>query len=222
MCRIEICQRSVRGGSCDCDKFPNIPRMSGRAERKQRIPATPYSCQVRSQGSDPHLLLAARPKSAPIMQLVKVARHRYETSHTVYRSAHTSPHASAARQCLFVRIMAALTTSLLRTGGLFSFSTHSLPRFTSLRIASVNIALPTAAISIPSLLSDIWEGILKAVPKKKTSHMKRRHRLLAGKALKDVKSVVKCPGCGKPKKSHTLCPYCVSGKRRSSKVYHSA
>ena len=49
------------------------------------------------------------------------------------------------------------------------------------------------------------------MPKKKTSHMKKRHRQLAGKALKDVKAVNNCPGCGRPKKAHTLCPYCVAG-----------
>lgn len=73
------------------------------------------------------------------------------------------------------------------------------------------IALPSISLQIPGFLSDVWEGILKAVPKKKTSHMKRRHRQLAGKALKDVKSVVNCPGCGRPKKAHFLCPYCVAG-----------
>lgn len=41
--------------------------------------------------------------------------------------------------------------------------------------------------------------------------MKKRHRQLAGKALKDVNAVNSCPGCGKPKKAHTLCPYCVAG-----------
>jgi len=67
------------------------------------------------------------------------------------------------------------------------------------------------SIHIPTFLSDIWEGILKAVPKKKTSHMKKRHRQLAGKALKDVTAVVNCPGCGKPKRAHILCPHCLDG-----------
>ena len=65
------------------------------------------------------------------------------------------------------------------------------------------------SINIPGFLSDIWEGILKAVPKKKTSHMKKRHRQLAGKALKDVTAVVNCPGCGQPKRTHLLCPHCL-------------
>ncbi|OQU98424.1 hypothetical protein CLAIMM_04217 [Cladophialophora immunda] len=77
-------------------------------------------------------------------------------------------------------------------------------------VISASIAIPSIATNIPGLISDIWEGILRAVPKKKTSHMKKRHRQLAGKALKDVKAVNQCPGCGRPKKAHTLCPYCVA------------
>lgn len=77
---------------------------------------------------------------------------------------------------------------------------------------SFTIWYPTAiAISLPPLLSDIWESILRAVPKKKTSHMKKRHRQMAGKALKDVIEVNTCSGCGQPKRAHLLCPTCVSG-----------
>ncbi|KAI0193533.1 meiotic recombination protein rec14 [Xylaria flabelliformis] len=54
-------------------------------------------------------------------------------------------------------------------------------------IPALAIAIPAAISNIPSLLGDIWEGILRAVPKKKTSHMKKRHRQMAGKALKDSK-----------------------------------
>lgn len=67
------------------------------------------------------------------------------------------------------------------------------------------------ANEIPSFLAGLWESVLRAVPKKKTSHMKKRHRQMAGKALKDVKSLSKCPGCGEPKRSHVLCPECVKG-----------
>lgn len=89
-----------------------------------------------------------------------------------------------------------------------------LQSWLSRSLLASSISIPAISISIPGLLSDIWEGILKAVPKKKTSHMKKRHRQLAGKALKDVNAVNTCPGCGKPKKAHTLCPYCVAGKHR--------
>lgn len=79
-------------------------------------------------------------------------------------------------------------------------------------VPSASITIPAITLNIPDILSDIWEGVLRAVPKKKTSHMKKRHRQLAGKALKDVRSVNSCPACGRPKKAHTLCPYCVAGK----------
>jgi large subunit ribosomal protein L32 len=79
-------------------------------------------------------------------------------------------------------------------------------------LISASIALPSIAIPIPGIVADIWEGVLRAVPKKKTSHSKKRHRQLAGKALKDVKAVESCSGCGRPKKAHTLCPFCVAGR----------
>ncbi|KAH8696815.1 hypothetical protein GQ44DRAFT_718943 [Phaeosphaeriaceae sp. PMI808] len=77
---------------------------------------------------------------------------------------------------------------------------------------------PFAALAIPSLslpsfppLGDIWEGILKAVPKKRTSYRKKRQRLMAGKALKDITALNKCSACGRLKRAHILCPYCVDG-----------
>lgn len=74
-------------------------------------------------------------------------------------------------------------------------------------------ALAIPALSLPSLpsLTDIWEGVLKAVPKKKTSYMKKRTRFLAGKGLKDLTSLNKCSACGRVKRAHLLCPYCVDG-----------
>ncbi|KAK3683423.1 hypothetical protein B0T22DRAFT_385365 [Podospora appendiculata] len=72
--------------------------------------------------------------------------------------------------------------------------------------AGFQLSLP----SLPGLLEGIWESILRAVPKKKTSHMKKRHRQMAGKALKDVSSLCKCPACGETKRMHYLCPTCAS------------
>ncbi|GAB7361477.1 hypothetical protein MBLNU230_g1533t1 [Neophaeotheca triangularis] len=69
--------------------------------------------------------------------------------------------------------------------------------------------LPGVLLPIPSLLNELWEGVLRAVPKKKTSHMKKRHRQMAGKGLKDVTALNKCSACGRPKRAHVLCPYCV-------------
>jgi ribosomal protein L32 len=79
-----------------------------------------------------------------------------------------------------------------------------------------SITTPFAALALPSLslpsipsIGDIWEGILKAVPKKKTSYQKKRSRFMAGKGLKDVTNLNKCSACGRVKRSHLLCPYCV-------------
>ncbi|OCK83651.1 hypothetical protein K432DRAFT_379357 [Lepidopterella palustris CBS 459.81] len=77
-------------------------------------------------------------------------------------------------------------------------------------LRSIRIPLPFASIAaIPSLLDDIWGSILRAVPKKKTSYMKKRHRFMAGKGIKDVTALNKCSACGRVKRAHVLCPYCV-------------
>ena len=65
----------------------------------------------------------------------------------------------------------------------------------------------------PLTLAGLWESILRAVPKKKTSHSKKRSRFLAGKALKDVTALNKCSACGNIKRAHLLCPFCVEGQR---------
>ncbi|KAI0541732.1 hypothetical protein GGR58DRAFT_413788 [Xylaria digitata] len=89
-------------------------------------------------------------------------------------------------------------------------SSHQLRQSPFPSIPALAIAIPAAISNIPSLLGDIWEGILRAVPKSKTSHMKKRHRQMAGKGLKDVTNLNKCPACGGTKKMHTLCPTCTS------------
>jgi len=74
------------------------------------------------------------------------------------------------------------------------------------------IVIPTAIrIGAPAILAGIWESILRAVPKKKTSHKKKRQRFLAGKALQDVTALNKCSACGNVKRAHLLCPFCVNG-----------
>ncbi|MCJ1256951.1 hypothetical protein MMC24_004776 [Lignoscripta atroalba] len=99
-----------------------------------------------------------------------------------------------------------VATSALRSG-----PASILPqRFSQSLLPRISIVIPTAIhLNIPSLLSGIWESILRAVPKKKTSHRKKRQRFMAGKALKDVTSLNKCSACGNVKRAHLLCPYCV-------------
>ncbi|KAK3114987.1 hypothetical protein LTR53_006116 [Teratosphaeriaceae sp. CCFEE 6253] len=92
----------------------------------------------------------------------------------------------------------------------FAPTTQRIPLLQRLRTS----LLPAVLIPIPSILSDLWDGLLNAVPKKKTSHMKKRHRQMAGKALKDVTALNKCSACGRAKRAHVLCPYCVNSIRR--------
>ncbi|TRM66366.1 ribosomal L32p protein family-domain-containing protein [Schizophyllum amplum] len=56
-------------------------------------------------------------------------------------------------------------------------------------------------------LLELLPGIVLAVPKKKTSHSKKRMRA-SGKGLKDKQNIVSCPGCGSPKLAHHLCGKC--------------
>ena len=87
--------------------------------------------------------------------------------------------------------------------------------FPSLSLA-FSLSIPAAThLNVPSILAGIWESVLRAVPKKKTSHMKKRHRFMAGKALKDVTNLNRCSACGNVKRAHLLCPYCVKGGKPS-------
>ncbi|KAF9887432.1 hypothetical protein FE257_010149 [Aspergillus nanangensis] len=90
-------------------------------------------------------------------------------------------------------------------------SPSSLARFfQNASLLSQTISRPAAvSLNIPGILSGLWDSVLRAVPKKKTSHMKKRHRQMAGKALKDIKNLNTCSGCGQVKRAHVLCPHCV-------------
>lgn len=108
--------------------------------------------------------------------------------------------------------MANMSRSLLSESVPVSGFTRFLqPIATGALLQPVSISL-----NIPGILSDLWESVLRAVPKKKTSHMKKRHRQMAGKALKDTTNLVKCPGCGQIKRAHLLCPHCVKGEKSGS------
>ncbi|KAK1966524.1 ribosomal L32p family protein [Colletotrichum sublineola] len=94
-----------------------------------------------------------------------------------------------------------------QTSRIFSLYTRQI---TNSFLPALSYALPAFNLNVPAWLGGIWESILRAVPKKKTSHAKKRHRQMAGKALKDVKSLCKCPGCGQIKRQHIVCPHCLS------------
>ncbi|CAG8976509.1 hypothetical protein HYALB_00006006 [Hymenoscyphus albidus] len=77
-------------------------------------------------------------------------------------------------------------------------------------LPSISLALPASIqLNVPGIVEGIWESILRAVPKNKTSHSKKRSRQMAGKGLKDVTSLNKCSVCGNIKRAHLLCPFCV-------------
>lgn len=116
----------------------------------------------------------------------------------------------ATSSALLPRLLAPTLFSTARAQ--IYYRQFSLPLFPSLVLA-VPVGLQLGLPSIPSLLEGVWESILKAVPKKKTSHMKKRHRQMAGKALKDVTSLCKCPACGEIKRMHYLCPHCATSER---------
>lgn len=110
-------------------------------------------------------------------------------------------------------------------------TTSSTSRFTTLYsrqlshplLPSIAFAIPSAIhLNVPGLLEGIWESILRAVPKKKTSHMKQRSRRMAGKGMKDVTALNKCSACGHVKRAHLLCPYCVKGKQNQEPGYATA
>jgi large subunit ribosomal protein L32 len=135
------------------------------------------------------------------------------------------PRARTARLALHTRIMAlarplpplwqTLMPGLSGLNGPLRPVLH-LPFLQRLAQSTPFAGLAIPSLSLPSLpsLGEIWDGILKAVPKKKTSYMKKRTRFMAGKGIQDITSLNKCSACGRTKRAHVLCPYCVDGTMR--------
>ncbi|PNY26115.1 WD40/YVTN repeat-like-containing domain protein, partial [Tolypocladium capitatum] len=119
-----------------------------------------------------------------------------------------------AVQLARVVTMAAISASLaLRSSSQTVLSTSRWAAlytrlFSPRLLPSLSIAVPGVSLNIPTL-DDIWESVLRAVPKNKVSHSRKRHRQMAGKALTDVNSLCKCPGCGETKRTHRLCQRCL-------------
>ncbi|KAL9102602.1 MAG: hypothetical protein Q9163_002282 [Psora crenata] len=81
----------------------------------------------------------------------------------------------------------------------------------------ISIDVPVVLkLGIPALLAGLWESILRAVPKKKTSHRKKRQRFMAGKGLRDITALNRCSACGNVKRAHLLCPFCVGVRIHST------
>ncbi|KAJ4024340.1 Ski complex subunit Rec14 [Fusarium irregulare] len=87
-------------------------------------------------------------------------------------------------------------------------SAVSFRPFSQKLFPTLSIAIPGVSLNLPTI-DDIWESVLRAVPKNKVSHSKKRSRQMAGKALKDQNGLCKCPGCGQPKRTHRLCQHCL-------------
>lgn len=63
-----------------------------------------------------------------------------------------------------------------------------------------------------------WLGpILWAVPKKKTSHSKKRMRA-SNKGLKQAENITSCPACGNAKLMHHMCRHCYQEIKHRSKL----
>lgn len=67
-----------------------------------------------------------------------------------------------------------------------------------------------------------WRTVLNpsiwlAAPKSKQSHSRRRHRQIAGKALRDKRNLNHCPVCDAIKLANSICPFCYNKIKRSWK-----
>ncbi|KAK3344268.1 hypothetical protein B0T25DRAFT_556568 [Lasiosphaeria hispida] len=114
----------------------------------------------------------------------------------------------ASSSSMLPRLLSPGFLSASRATARVNFQQFSLPLFPTVAV-TIPVGFQLGLPSIPSMLEDIWESILKAVPKKKTSHSKTRSRQMAGKALKDVTALCKCPACGDTKRMHHVCPQCA-------------
>lgn len=124
----------------------------------------------------------------------------------------------ALRQ-LFLPLLSPLGTASPATVSPICTMTAPLLKFFPRPILQLSIIIPTVTrFNVPSILTGLWESILRAVPKKKTSHRKKRQRFMAGKALKDATALNKCSACGNIKRAHLLCPFCVNGPCRLSRM----
>ncbi|CAK7219615.1 hypothetical protein SBRCBS47491_003913 [Sporothrix bragantina] len=137
-----------------------------------------------------------------------------------FRTAISAPRFFSSPASSALTSISASLTSTLTSSALISSRTVRITSLFAHRLAAATPVLPAISLSLPSLpslLGDIWESILRAVPKKKTSHSKKRHRQMAGKALKDVNSLCKCPACGRTKRMHHMCPHCMESIREMLK-----
>ncbi|OAV86834.1 hypothetical protein PTTG_07472 [Puccinia triticina 1-1 BBBD Race 1] len=83
--------------------------------------------------------------------------------------------------------------------------------FQSFSALSSHEPSPTRTSTIDPYFFYDFGGLLKAVPKKKVSHSRKRMRS-AHKGLQPNLSLGVCPACGEPKRQHFLCLHCYADK----------
>ncbi|KAE8214564.1 hypothetical protein CF327_g2049 [Tilletia walkeri] len=98
-----------------------------------------------------------------------------------------------------------------------SGTTHGLALEWSGAAAPASSSSSSSSSSLSSLLRDLLDPILRAVPKKKVSHSRKSMRS-ANKGLKDRVDIVHCPGCGRAKLHHHLCEHCYGNINRRQKA----
>ncbi|KAI9596695.1 hypothetical protein BDF19DRAFT_438340 [Syncephalis fuscata] len=81
---------------------------------------------------------------------------------------------------------------------------------------SVSALWTAGSVRVLEGLRGLWESILRAVPKKKTSHSKKRMRA-SNKALKNRTDIVACPGCGRDRMMGHICRHCLRDIRHRLK-----
>ncbi|KAJ2499122.1 hypothetical protein GGH96_003782 [Coemansia sp. RSA 1972] len=96
----------------------------------------------------------------------------------------------------------------------------AFPQLTTALNAAARFAQTPMATAIGvnlGLLGDLLgEMILRAVPKQRTSHAKKRKRM-ATKGLKNRQDLTPCLGCGRPKLAAHICRNCYSDIRKKLK-----
>ncbi|PWN87661.1 hypothetical protein FA10DRAFT_255212 [Acaromyces ingoldii] len=103
------------------------------------------------------------------------------------------------------------------------FSSPPSPPSPQLALAGDDVYGSESAPAAPatSLLEDLWDGVLRAVPKSKVSHSRKAMRS-ANKGLKDRTDLVHCASCGRPKLAHHICAVCYGEVSRIQKAVTKA
>ncbi|KAJ2559575.1 hypothetical protein EV175_000258 [Coemansia sp. RSA 1933] len=89
------------------------------------------------------------------------------------------------------------------------------------RLSDLVFWKPTITLGLQLLGDILGQAILRAVPKQRTSHSKKRMRM-SNKGLKNRNDIVPCTGCGRPKLIAQLCPTCYRDIKRTLKQLKSS